>query len=85
MKLSQRKFKKIIKKGWEDMIPLLEDEKKSSANSLWLNCSAVVLFCILYISIFYSPSNSQLLNGLENLNKKTVISYILTINLSEDI
>lgn len=62
MKLSGHQFKSLIKKEWEEIMPIAEPlpeylipPEKRSISAIWLNAGAILIFCFLFAFLLYLP------------------------------
>jgi len=90
MKLSQRKFNKLVKKGWNNMIPdagnlphQYQAGTLSRDSTRFQNLSAAIIFCLLFTSLFFVPVKSRLSIDLKNLSELKVVSYLFSMSFPE--
>lgn len=91
MKLSNKKFNKLIRKGWDELIPEVEEytpfpaeRRKRDRSQYWLNVSAAVLFCLLSGSLFLSQPSAQSEFDLKEVSITSITEYLLTLLIEEE-
>lgn len=84
MKLSNRRFKKLIKEGWEEIIPQ-EQIKRKKPEGRFLNACAVLLFCFLYGSLLLIPRPVKSDFDMDNVSLNDIRDYIVLLLTEKEI